>query len=132
HGFFWMAMLVVMKPYDRMTADARQLPVAELLFARLPLEWTLYCVVLGAAVAYDYYERYRANALQAAQLEASLAEARLHALELQIQPHFLFNTMNAVSSLVRARRNDEAVTMLAGLSELLRYTLDHAGHQQVA
>ncbi|HWS70844.1 MAG TPA: histidine kinase, partial [Thermoanaerobaculia bacterium] len=127
HGFFWMAMLVLMKPYDRMTADASQLPVAELLFARLPLEWTLYCVVLGAAVAYDYYERYRANAMQAAQLEKSLAEARLHALELQIQPHFLFNTMNAVSSLVRARRNDEAVTMLAGLSELLRYTLDHAG-----
>jgi two-component system LytT family sensor kinase len=132
HGLFWMAMLLLMKPYDRMTSGASQLPVAELLFVRLPLEWTLYCVVLGAAVAYDYYERYRANAVQAAQLEASLSEARLHALELQIQPHFLFNTMNAVSSLVRARRNDEAVTMLAGLSELLRYTLDHEGHQQVA
>lgn len=132
HGFFWMAALLAMQPYDRMTADASQLPVAELLFARLPLEWILYCVVLAAAVAYDYYERYRANEVQAAQLEASLAEARLHALELQIQPHFLFNTMNAVSSLVRARRNDEAVTMLAGLSELLRYTLDHTGHQRVA
>jgi two-component system LytT family sensor kinase len=132
HGLFWLAMLLAMKPYDRMTAEASRLDVAELLFARLPCEWTLYCLVLGAAVAYDYYERLRQNAVQAAQLEASLAEARLHALELQIQPHFLFNTMNAVSSLVRSRRNDEAVTMLAGLSELLRYTLDHAGHQQVA
>jgi LytS/YehU family sensor histidine kinase len=49
-----------------------------------------------------------------------------------LQPHFLFNTLNAISSLVRNRRNDEAVTMMAGLSELLRYTLDHAGDQQVA
>jgi two-component system LytT family sensor kinase len=131
HGFFWLALLLAMRPYDRMTIEASRVDVPELLFARLPLEWTLYCLVLGAAVAYDYYQRYRQNALQAAQLETSLSEARLHALELQIQPHFLFNTMNAVSSLVRSRRNDEAVTMLAGLSELLRYTLDHAGHQQV-
>jgi LytS/YehU family sensor histidine kinase len=70
------------------------------------------------------------NALTA-KLEASLAEARLYALELQIQPHFLFNTMNAITSLVRTGRNDEAVAMIAGLSELLRYTLDHAGHQRV-
>jgi two-component system, LytTR family, sensor kinase len=132
HGFLWLALLIAMKPYDRMTAEPGQLQIAEILFARLPLEWTLYCLVLGAAVAYDYYERYRANALRAAQLEASLTEAKLHALELQIQPHFLFNTMNAISSLVRNRRNDEAVTMLAGLSDLLRYTLDHAGHQRVA
>lgn len=132
HGFLWLGLLIVMKPFDRMTAEPAELQIAEILFARLPLEWTLYCLVLGAAVAYDYYERYRENTLKAAQLEASLTDARLHALELQIQPHFLFNTMNAISSLVRNRRNDEAVTMLAGLSDLLRYTLDHAGHQRVA
>jgi two-component system, LytTR family, sensor kinase len=125
HGFLWMGLLVTMKPYDRMTADASELPVAQLLFARLPLEWTLYCLVLGVGIAYERTVRTR-------QLEQSLSEARLHALELQIQPHFLFNTMNAISSLVRAKRNDEAVTMLAGLSELLRYTLDHAEQQRVS
>ena len=125
HGFFWMALLVTMKPYDAMTAEASELRVAELLMARLPLEWILYCLVLGAAIAYE-------RTVRAKQLEASLAEARLHALELQIQPHFLFNTMNAISSLVRGRRNDEAVTMLAGLSDLLRYTLDHADQHCVA
>jgi LytS/YehU family sensor histidine kinase len=65
-------------------------------------------------------------------LEAALADARMRALELQIQPHFLFNTLNAISGLVRSRRNDEAVDMVAGLSDLLRYTLDHAGEPQVA
>jgi LytS/YehU family sensor histidine kinase len=65
------------------------------------------------------------------QLQASLSNARLHALELQLQPHFLFNTLNTISSLVRTGQNEEAVTMIAGLSDLLRYTLDHAGRQQV-
>lgn len=124
HGFFWMGLLLVMKPYDVMTAEASELKVAQLLFARLPLEWILYCLVLGGAIAYE-------RTMRTAQLEKSLAEARLHALELQIQPHFLFNTMNAISSLVRGRRNDEAVTMLAGLSDLLRYTLDHTEQQRV-
>src|SRR5207253_7416388 len=55
----------------------------------------------------------------------------LHALELQIQPHFLFNTLNAVTSLVRTGKNSEAIVMIAGLSDILRYTLDHEGNQRV-
>jgi two-component system, LytTR family, sensor kinase len=132
HGFYWFGLLILLKPFDRMTAPASPSVAADILFTRVPLELLLYCLVLGAALAFDYYDRYRAQALQAARLETSLADARLRALELQIQPHFLFNTLNAVTSLVRNRRNDDAVTMIAGLSELLRYTLDHAGEQEVA
>jgi two-component system, LytTR family, sensor kinase len=132
HGLYWYGLLMVLRPFDRMTAEPSNRLLAEITFTRLPLEWILYCLVLGAAEALDFYERYRERAVQAAQLEASLSDARLRALELQIQPHFLFNTLNAVSALVRSRRNDEAVGMIAGLSELLRYTLDHAGDQQVA
>lgn len=132
HGLYWMGLLILLKPYDKMTAELSQSDVFALLRFRIPLAWILYCLVLGAALALEFYERYRERELRTAQLETSLAEARLRALELQLQPHFLFNTMNAISALVRNRRNDEAVTMMAGLSELLRYTLDHAGEQQVA
>jgi two-component system LytT family sensor kinase len=132
HSFYWVGLMILIRPYDRMTAEVSQLDVRSIVSDRITLEWLLYCLVLGAATAFEYYERYRERALQAVQLEASLAEARLHALELQIQPHFLFNTLNAISGLVRSKRNDEAVTMMAGLSELLRYTLDHAGDQHVA
>jgi two-component system LytT family sensor kinase len=131
HGVYWLGLMIMMKPFDRMTAELRQVDVPALLFYRLPLELILYCLVLGGAIAFEFYERYRERALQAAQLETSLADARLHALELQIQPHFLFNTLNAISGLVRSRRNEEAITMVTGLSELLRYTLDHAGDQEV-
>ena len=59
----------------------------------------------------------------AAQAEAAASAARLAALRYQLNPHFLFNTLNAVSSLVVTRRNDEADTMLAKLSGFLRATL---------
>ena len=132
HSLYSVTLMILMRPYDRMTAEISQLRISEIIFYRLPLVWILYCLVLGSAIALEYYERYRERALQAAQLEASLSDARLQALELQLQPHFLFNTLNAISALVRSRRNDEAVTMMAGLSELLRYTLDHSGNPQVA
>src|SRR5207253_5834414 len=67
----------------------------------------VYLAVLGAALARDYFLRYQARLeettrlqAQAARLEAQLAEARLHALRAQLNPHFLFNTLNAVSTLV--------------------------------
>jgi two-component system, LytTR family, sensor kinase len=132
HGLYWLGLLIVIRPYDWRTAEPSELNVPQILFFRLPLELLLYCLVLGAAMAFDYYQRYQERSIRAAQLEASLADARFEVLELQIQPHFLFNTMNAISALVRNRRNDEAVDMMAGLSELLRYTLDHAGDQKVA
>jgi two-component system, LytTR family, sensor kinase len=131
HEWYWIALLLFVRPFDRMNPQASDLKLLNRLLECLPLELVLYCLVLGASLAFDYYGRYRERVVQAAELEASLAAARMHALELQIQPHFLFNTMNAITSLVRTHRNDEAVAMIAGLGELLRYTLDHAGHQQV-
>jgi len=117
HICYWIGLTLTMRPYDRMTATWAEMPVSEMLFGRLPLELILYLVVAGAAMAME--------------LQTSLMNARLHALELQLQPHFLFNTLNTISSLVRTEQNGEAVTMIAGLSELLRYTLDRAGRQQV-
>ena len=132
HSLFEMGLMVWMRPYDRMTADLSELEVGETLLSRLPMEWILYCLVLGGVMAFEYYQRYHERALQAAQLERSLLDARLHALQLQLQPHFLFNTLNAISGLVRTNRKDQAVTMIAGLAELLRYSLDHAGRQRVS
>jgi two-component system LytT family sensor kinase len=51
---------------------------------------------------------------------------------MQLHPHFLFNTLNGIAGLVRDQRNREAVQMLAGLSDLLRYTLESAGKQEVS
>jgi hypothetical protein len=131
HAAWWVACMLVIRPYDRMNPTDFAVPFVSLAFHHLPLEIVLYGLIVFGAHASRYYAESRDRETKAAQLERSLAEARLQALELQIQPHFLFNTLNAVSALVRTGRHDEAVAMIAGLSDLLRYALDRAGSQRV-
>src|SRR5688572_9079672 len=87
----------------------------------------VYFAVLSAGVARDYFLRYRARLHETAQLQAQLIQARLDALRSQLNPHFLFNTLNAVSALLE-RDPRGARKMIARLSELLRYTLE-SGHE---
>ena len=97
----------------------------------LHLSLLAYFGILGAGYALDYYHRFRERELRAAQLETRLANARLEALRLQLQPHFLFNTLHTAAGLVRQGQNDTAVETLARLSDLLRVTLDGEGRQLV-
>lgn len=97
--------------------------------------WTLLCIILSI----NYYGKFRERELKAAQLEikssqlqAQLAQAQLSALKMQLHPHFLFNTLNAIVVLVRKGSNDEADRMLTGLSELLRCALDNIGAHEVS
>ncbi|HEX6059644.1 MAG TPA: histidine kinase [Gemmatimonadaceae bacterium] len=97
----------------------------------LVLELFTYWGIVGAWYALDYRRRYRESALlsaaletRAAQLQTRIAEARVEALRMELNPHFLFNTLNAISGLVRLRETDAAVRMLARLGDLLRATID--------
>jgi LytS/YehU family sensor histidine kinase len=90
-----------------------------------------YGVILGAGYAVEYNRRYRESriesarlATEAAEAQRRMAEARLQVLRMELNPHFLFNTLNAVSGLVRRGENDRAVDTLAHLGDLLRATLD--------
>ena len=90
----------------------------------------VYFAVLGAGVARDYFLRYRARLRETLRLQNQLAHARLDALRAQLNPHFLFNTLNAVSALVE--RDPKGVRrMIARLSDLLRYTLDESTDAEV-
>ena len=97
----------------------------------LPFASLFYGSILGIASAVDYYRQFRERQLHASQLEAQLANAELQMLKMQLHPHFLFNTLNGITGLVRDNDNPAAVEMLVGLSDLLRQTLDNAGKQQV-
>jgi two-component system, LytTR family, sensor kinase len=131
HSAWWSLLLVWLRPYDGMGTAHFDDAFASIVLSGLSLQLCFYCGVLVADHAVEYYEKFRDRERLAARLEVSLSEARLHALELQIQPHFLFNTLNSISALIRITRNREAVAMIAGLSDLLRYSLDHAGEQRV-
>jgi LytS/YehU family sensor histidine kinase len=69
--------------------------------------------------------------METARLNEQLAKAQLSALRQQIEPHFLFNTLNTIAGLVREGKNDGAVDMIAGLSDLLRRTLRTPDQQQM-
>ena len=93
-------------------------------------ELMVYFVILAAGFARDYFLQYRERQREAVQLRAQLAEARLAALRMQLNPHFLFNTLHAILPLVE--RDPPGVRrMIVRLSELLRYTLDDGDEPEV-
>jgi two-component system, LytTR family, sensor kinase len=92
----------------------------------------LYAGILLLGWMLDSREHLARQNMEAARLNEQLAKAQLSALRQQIEPHFLFNTLNTVAGLVREGRGDSAVDMIAGLSELLRKSLQTSDRQQVS
>lgn len=86
--------------------------------------------VIAAVHALEYYERFQERELQAARLRARLSEAELEALAGQLHPHFLFNTLQGISTLIH-RDPEAADEMLVHLSDLLRKTLARARAYEV-
>ena len=91
----------------------------------------IYWVILLINYSFDYYRRYQEGEVKASRLEAQLAQAELQALKMQLQPHFLFNTLHSISALLHKDVN-AADTMIARLGDFLRLTLENAGTQEVS
>jgi two-component system, LytTR family, sensor kinase len=99
-------------------------------FKNFDWEMMTYCAIVGAYNSFSYGKQAQDRTLRASQLEARLAEAQLQALQRQLHPHFLFNTLNAISALMH-RDVEAADQMLAKLSDLLRMALDQRSGQEV-
>lgn len=91
----------------------------------------MYFAVLGCVYAFSYFIEAREREALASRLAAQLAEARLGALRMQIHPHFLFNSLNAVAVLVRDGRTADATNVVEQLSEMLREVLGDEGKKEV-
>jgi len=94
------------------------------------LDGLAFVALIGLAHAGVFYRRYREREQQAALLESRLNAARLHSLQAQLQPHFLFNTLNGIATLLR-RDPATAEEMLLSLSELLRISLSSSQRQEI-
>lgn len=90
-----------------------------------------YWALVAAVHVYRMYDQARRKQIQAAQLEARLAEAQLNVLRMQLQPHFLFNTLQAATALIH-EDPDGAEDILLRLSELLRVSLDELHVQEIS
>jgi two-component system, LytTR family, sensor kinase len=86
---------------------------------------TMYIAIVLAAHAYQYFERARKQELEKYEFQRALAASELHTLKMQLHPHFLFNTLNGISTLIDSDRKN-AKEMVVKLSSLLRTALEHS------
>jgi signal transduction histidine kinase len=93
----------------------------------LPTYW----LILFVYLAFDYYAKFHDRELRASQLQTQLSNAQLQALKMQLNPHFLFNTLNSISSLMY-HDVEAADAMLTRLGEFLRMTLEQDVEQEIA
>ena len=110
---------------------AAQLPLRSLFAMALYINFLTCCVLIGVGHALNFYRSLRERELQSAQLEAQLTQAQLSALRMQLNPHFLFNTLHTIAML-NLSDHKAANRMLTRLSDLLRHSLDSTAAQEVA
>jgi sensor histidine kinase YesM len=94
--------------------------------------WSMlvYCLIVGVSMAYLYQQHYLSSELRMERLERNFSEARLNALRMQLEPHFLFNALNTVSAQVE-RDPKLARRMIEHLGDLLRLSLNSHGRQEI-
>jgi two-component system, LytTR family, sensor histidine kinase AlgZ len=134
--FFETASYMIMRPADGQTLFEVAI--------KLPIFYWVYClmlfgVVLGACLSLLYYRRANENKLDAlraqqtnVELQLQLSELQIQSLLSQLEPHFLFNSLNAIASLVRIADKKEALTAIKRLSDLLRYALEASNQKFVS
>lgn len=88
-------------------------------------------LIFGLCYAYDYYIVAVERERRTAELQAQLTTAKLLALKYQLNPHFLFNTLHTIAGMMRQDQKEAAITMISGLSDLLRATLARGEEQEV-
>jgi two-component system LytT family sensor kinase len=111
-------------------------PFLPLMLAKFVSRFVLFLILYASIVAIGYVldsrERLVLQAAENARVNELLVRAQLDALRRQIEPHFLFNTLNSIAGLVREERNDSAVDMIVGLSDFLRRVVEGSTRHEVA
>jgi two-component sensor histidine kinase len=106
------------------------LDLAYLVPRKIGFSFVTFCAIVVVVFAADYYRLYRDREVRSAKLESALARAQLRALQAQLQPHFLFNTLNTIASLI-PEDPAGAEEMVESLSELLRTALRDGGRDEI-
>jgi two-component system LytT family sensor kinase len=101
------------------------------LYNEVLLYLSIYAALLAISYILESKQRMIRQQIETARLNEQFSKAQLDALRRQIEPHFLFNALNAIAGLVREKRNDAAVTMIVGLSEFLRKVVDTSDRHEV-
>jgi len=127
--FLAACVIVWLEPLVTWTPEAH-LPYLAHVLSRGLMDLQRYWYIVLITQAISYYSKYRERELQSSQLEAQLALAQLEVLKIQLEPHFLFNTLNSIAALARYD-GEAAENMTLQLADLLRFSLDAMGVHEV-
>ncbi len=128
----WATLLIfAFHPFDKLDPSSPATQWMGSFYESLPLTVVFYAGILVLNAVLETRERLEQHKAEVARLNEQLAQATLGALRHQIEPHFLFNALNAVTGLVRDGKGDAAVETLVNLSDLLRRTISGASRQEV-
>jgi two-component system LytT family sensor kinase len=135
HGAFAVAILALDVSVDHLLVPILAPEAARPLLRRFLGESFInlysYFAVLGVGLALRWNRLYHERRLRVARLETELFKAKLDALEAQLRPHFLYNTLHTISALVRTDARAEAIRVIAAFGDLLRLTLRSDGAHEV-
>jgi LytS/YehU family sensor histidine kinase len=98
---------------------------------RFGMEILIYGFIFGIAGIVQFQIRAQRDAMRALELEKQLSAAQLRALQMQLEPHFLFNTLNAITTLVELGRQAQAAEMLGHLNAILKSTLKRTAPEKI-
>jgi two-component system, LytTR family, sensor kinase len=128
----WFALLqVLFNPWDYSPQPTLMDTLRSSILFQVLAYLIVYVLILIVTYTMDARESMARQLTETARLNAELSQSRLAALRQQMEPHFMFNTLHSITGLVRDNRNDAAVSMIVGLSEFLRRTLDASHRSQV-
>jgi two-component system LytT family sensor kinase len=128
----WSALLqVIFDPWHRKSPPTFVNTWSDLLLEQLMMFVIAYALILAITFVVDSREKMARDMTEAARLNEELSRAQLAVLRGQMDPHFMFNTLNSIASLVYDQRGDAAVGMIVGLSELLRRASEDSHRAQV-
>jgi LytS/YehU family sensor histidine kinase len=115
----------------RAHATARAVWTSLMNINRFGIEILVYGFVLGMIGIVQFQMRAQREAMKSIELQKQLSEAQLRALQMQLEPHFLFNTLNAITTLVELGRQQQAAEMLGHLNAILKSTLKRTTPEKV-
>ncbi len=128
---FSLAYMILRALVGRWQSDASFLEAFQpLLVKTWHFNLLIYWVIVAVSFAFDYYGKFRERELRAAELEKNLVKAKLQALQMQLNPHFLFNSLHSISALMH-QDVESADRMIVRLSDLLRAALENSDAQEV-
>ncbi len=130
HTLVYTTLVVLTEGFQARTPTTATLFQEYFFFGNFFLNLLLYALIVIAVQAYLLYGKYLTEESRSAELRAELADARLQALKMQLNPHFLFNALHSISSL-NLVEPQKANRMIARLGEFLRMTLESSDEQTV-